>query len=95
MYERTFHCCAAQNAGFRWLRETAPDLGYLQFIDGDCELNQQWPGQAIGFLDTRPEVVAVCGRRRERFPENRFIIGYAMRSGIRRRVRSELLAVTL
>ena len=65
-----FTAARARNAGFRHLREVASDLVYVQFIDGDCELNQEWPQQAIGYLETHSEVVAVCGRRRERFPES-------------------------
>ena len=64
-----FTAARARNAGFRRLREIAPDLDYVQFIDGDCELNREWPAQAIGYLDAHPDVAAVCGRRRERFPE--------------------------
>ena len=65
-----FTAARARNAGFRRLREITPDLRYVQFVDGDCELNRQWPEQAIGYLDAHPEVAAVCGRRRERFPES-------------------------
>lgn len=64
-----FTAARARNAGWRRLCITAPDLNYIQFIDGDCELNWQWPAQAIGYLDAHPDVAAVCGRRRERFPE--------------------------
>jgi GT2 family glycosyltransferase len=59
----------ARNAGFRRLREMTPDLTYVQFIDGDCELNRQWAAEAINYLNAHPEIAAVCGRRRERFPE--------------------------
>jgi glycosyltransferase involved in cell wall biosynthesis len=64
-----FTAARARNAGFRHLREAAPDLTYIQFVDGDCELNRQWPEQAVHYLDAHPEIAAVCGRRRERFPE--------------------------
>jgi GT2 family glycosyltransferase len=64
-----FTAARARNAGFRRLREMAPDLDYVQFVDGDCELIQDWPLQAISFLDSHAEVGAVCGRRRERHPE--------------------------
>ena len=63
-----FTAARARNAGFRRLHEIAPDLSYVQFIDGDCELNHQWPQQAINYLDALPEVAAVCGSSRERFP---------------------------
>jgi GT2 family glycosyltransferase len=64
-----FTAARARNAGFRRMQEVAHDLTYVQFIDGDCELNQQWSEQALGYLDAHAEVAAVCGRRRERFPE--------------------------
>ena len=64
-----FTAARARNAGFRRLREIAPDLPYVQFVDGDCELNPSWPEQAISFLDSEADVGAVCGRRRERFPQ--------------------------
>ena len=64
-----FTAARARNAGFRHLREGARGLDYVQFVDGDCELNQGWPQQAISYLETHGEVVAVCGRRRERFPK--------------------------
>jgi GT2 family glycosyltransferase len=64
-----FAAARARNAGFRHLRVVAPDLAYVQFIDGDCELNEQWPQQAIAYLDVHAETGAVCGRRREQFPK--------------------------
>jgi GT2 family glycosyltransferase len=64
-----FTAARARNVGFRRLREIAPDLVYIQFIDGDCELVAGWPEYALNFLDSHADVAAVCGRRRERHPE--------------------------
>lgn len=64
-----FTAARARNCGFRRLREIAPDIVYIQFVDGDCELVDDWLHAATSFLDSRPDVGAVCGRRRERFPE--------------------------
>lgn len=64
-----FTAARARNAGFRRLREVGSDMTHVQFIDGDCELNQQWPQQAIEYLNAHPQIAAVCGRRRERFPD--------------------------
>src|SRR4030088_1316640 len=61
-----FTAARARNAGFARLRELVPQLEYVQFIDGDCELAQQWPQHAIEFLDAHEQVCAVFGRRRER-----------------------------
>jgi glycosyltransferase involved in cell wall biosynthesis len=63
-----FTAARARNAGFHRLLEIAPDLPYVQFVDGDCELNESWPEHACAFLDAKADVAAVCGRRRERFP---------------------------
>jgi GT2 family glycosyltransferase len=64
-----FTAARARNSGFRRLQEMAPQLDYVQFVDGDCEVSTQWLPAAAAFLDTHPDVGAVCGRRRERFPE--------------------------
>lgn len=64
-----FTAARARNAGFRRSLEIVPDLKYVQFIDGDCELNARWAEAAVSFLERNPEVAAVCGRLRERYPE--------------------------
>ncbi len=63
-----FSAARARNEGFERLLRTAPGLKYIQFIDGDCEVVAGWLDRARGELTQRPEVAAVCGRRRERFP---------------------------
>jgi glycosyltransferase involved in cell wall biosynthesis len=64
-----FTAARARNGGFRRLKKIAPFLEYVQFVDGDCELFEDWPQQATSFLDSHDKVCAVFGRRRERFPE--------------------------
>ncbi|MEM1156479.1 MAG: glycosyltransferase, partial [Pseudomonadota bacterium] len=65
---RPFTAARARNAGLERLAETGlPPL--VQFIDGDCELHPQWIGRASAFLAEHPDIAAICGRRRERFPE--------------------------
>ena len=64
-----FTAARARNAGFHRLRELAPDLDHVQFIDGDCELNRSWPATAVSFLNSNDSACAVYGRRRERFPD--------------------------
>jgi GT2 family glycosyltransferase len=64
-----FTAARARNAGFRRLCQIAPQLRYVQFIDGDCELDSNWPARAVAFLDAHQDVGAVAGRRRERWPE--------------------------
>jgi len=64
-----FTAARARNTGFRRIKEIAPHLSYIQFIDGDCELLEGWAEQALSFLETHANVGAVCGRLRERHPE--------------------------
>jgi GT2 family glycosyltransferase len=63
---RPFTAARARNAGFRRLVEIAPGVDYVQFVDGDCEFIPGWLDAARQFLDGRPQVAVVCGRRRER-----------------------------
>jgi cellulose synthase/poly-beta-1,6-N-acetylglucosamine synthase-like glycosyltransferase len=65
-----FTAARARNEGFRQLRELAPGLSYVQFVDGDCEVVVGWLDKAGRFLDDNPDIAAVCGRRRERYPED-------------------------
>lgn len=64
-----FTAARARNEGFRSLREIAPEIEYVQFVDGDCELMFGWFKNAVAFLNMHEDVAVVCGRRRERFPE--------------------------
>jgi Glycosyl transferase family 2 len=64
-----FTAARARNAGYRRLRELAPELKYVQFIDGDCELDCSWPTAAISYLNSNGSICAALGRRRERFPD--------------------------
>lgn len=67
--DRPFTAARARNAGLAAVlaRPELPD--YIHFVDGDCVLDPAWLPKARGFLDDHPEVVAVCGRRRERHPQ--------------------------
>lgn len=66
---RPFTAARARNAGFAVLLEAGDDApAYVQFIDGDCELQPGWIAAAAAFLDSHPDVAVVCGRRRERHP---------------------------
>ncbi len=68
-----FTAARARNAGFDKLLKLAPNLEYVQFVDGDCQIAQNWLNVAAKYLDEHQEVVVVCGRRRERFPsESRY-----------------------
>ncbi|NWK95852.1 glycosyl transferase [Sphingobium lactosutens] len=64
-----FTAARARNAGAEWLSEHAPHLLYIHFIDGDCELRSDWLRRALDVMEAEPNLAAVCGRRRERFPD--------------------------
>ena len=64
-----FTAARARNAGFDRLSMLCPDLRYVQFIDGDCEIAPHWLTEAVKFLDSHAQVAVVCGRRKERFPD--------------------------
>jgi glycosyltransferase involved in cell wall biosynthesis len=66
---RPFTAARARNAGVAELLRLYPQAKYVQFVDGDCEVLPGWLATAEAFLDQRPEVAVVCGRRFERFPE--------------------------
>jgi GT2 family glycosyltransferase len=65
-----FTAARARNAGFRRIQEIAPNLLYVQFIDGDCELLGNWAEQALSFLEMHADIGVACGRLHERHPEH-------------------------
>lgn len=64
-----FTMARGRNAGFEELRRLFPELQWVQFVDGDCEVQPDWIQHAHEALKARKDVAAVCGRRRERHPE--------------------------
>lgn len=64
-----FTAARARNAGFERLIALAPQIDYVQFVDGDCEIVSSWIDRARQTLDQHPEYAVVCGRRRERYPD--------------------------
>ena len=67
--DRPFTAARARNAGFDRLVERRPDLRYVQFVDGDCEVAEGWLAHALAYLEAHPDIGVVAGRRRERHPE--------------------------
>lgn len=67
---KPFSAARARNTGWKHLVEQHPNIEYIQFIDGDCELQPNWLAKAEDFLTQNTEYAIVCGRRRERFPQN-------------------------
>jgi len=65
-----FTAARGRNEGLFELHKRSTHSAYVQFVDGDCEIVPGWIDSARDFLDRNPDVVAVCGRLRERFPEH-------------------------
>jgi GT2 family glycosyltransferase len=64
-----FTAALARNAGWRRALELAPQMEFIQFVDGDCAVVPGWIETASDFLAAHADVAAVAGRRRERHPE--------------------------
>lgn len=63
-----FSAARARNEGYRYLLEKFNHINFIQFIDGDCEIQNHWLDIAADYLSNNPQVAAVCGQCRERFP---------------------------
>lgn len=66
--KQSFTAARARNAGLGALLQQHPELEYVQFVDGDCEVQPEWLSKAFSFMQANIDFAAVCGRRRERFP---------------------------
>jgi glycosyltransferase involved in cell wall biosynthesis len=64
-----FTAARSRNAGFARLLAVNPQIEYVQFIDGDCEIVTGWVEFAQNELDAKFDVAVVCGRRREQYPD--------------------------
>lgn len=64
-----FTAARARNVGFQWLLNNYSDINYVQFVDGDCEIDSGWLIKAKNFLNEQDGYAVVFGRRRERYPE--------------------------
>jgi GT2 family glycosyltransferase len=64
-----FTAARARNAGFEHLLAVCPELEFVQFVDGDCEIMDGWLANAEEYLRANPQFAVVTGRRRERFPD--------------------------
>lgn len=63
-----FTAARARNAGVERLLLQCPELAYVQTVDGDCEVRDDWLDNALVDLDADPKRAVVFGRRREIHP---------------------------
>lgn len=65
-----FSAARARNAGLEHLKVVHPEVSFVQFIDGDCELDAAWLPGALSVLEEQDQVAVVFGRTRERNPDS-------------------------
>src|SRR4051794_34717789 len=58
-----FSAARARNEGMARLLAVAPDVRYVQMVDGDCEVVDGWIERAKAELESKPQAAVVCGRR--------------------------------
>ena len=56
--------------GLSLLLDLHPECEFVQFVDGDCLVDPNWMDTALTFLGANSKVAAVCGRRREQWPQS-------------------------
>ena len=64
-----FTAARARNAGIVRLQHDYPQVEYVQFIDGDCELASGWLNSAKSLMALEKRCAVVCGVLNERHPE--------------------------
>ena len=66
---KPFTAGRARNAGFAELLKFFPETEFVQFVDGDCEVLNNWVQVAATFLQDNPQIAVVSGVLNERFPD--------------------------
>lgn len=64
-----FTAARARNVGMQALQEEFRDVKYVQFVDGDCQLDDGWLAAAKSILQANPECAVVTGLLSEQNPE--------------------------
>jgi GT2 family glycosyltransferase len=66
---RPFSAARARNEGVGEVRRRWPASAYVIFLDGDCELDRDFPAAAVGTFEQHPTCAIVTGHLSERHPE--------------------------
>jgi GT2 family glycosyltransferase len=66
---RPFTAARARNEGFARVMEVQPDATFVQFLDGDCEMEEGWLEAAVAAFTARSDAGLVRGHVREIHPE--------------------------
>src|SRR5437868_7030095 len=66
---RPFSAARGRNEGLEEALRRWPALDYVLFLDGDCELNADFPSAAVPVFEQNPDCAIVTGHLSERHPE--------------------------
>jgi hypothetical protein len=69
-----FTAARGRDAGVKALLKRQPELEFVQFVDGDCMIDEQWLPAAAGFLREHDLAAVVAGRLRERYAKENVLI---------------------
>lgn len=64
-----FTAARARMAGFARVRQVFPQTVFVQFVDGDCEIDHGWIAAGVAALEADPTLSVVFGHQYEKFPE--------------------------
>ena len=64
-----FSAARARNEGFSLVNKISRHTEFVQFVDGDCEIDKDWLGIAEDFLEENSDYAVVAGRIKEKSPE--------------------------
>lgn len=64
-----FSAGRARNEGFKFLLQSNQIFEYVQFLDGDCELNPSWIDNAISIIEQDQRLAIISGKLKEKYPE--------------------------
>lgn len=63
-----FTAARARNFGWRYIADHDYNAELVQFVDGDCMLDEGWLDKGVEAIWSEPNLAAVFGRRREIYP---------------------------
>jgi GT2 family glycosyltransferase len=66
--DSAFTAARARNAGAKALMKLHPQIRVIQFVDGDCQLDNGWMAVALEKINTDSKIAIVTGRSREQNP---------------------------
>lgn len=66
---RPFSAARGRNEGLEEALCRWPEASFIMFLDGDCVLDPQFPGAALGTFEKEPDCAVVTGHLSERHPE--------------------------